>query len=161
MKVYFYAQGKVDSTWMADGIEVYLGRLRHYLPIVYNPLPPPKLRGNGPQETKAGEGEALLRLLKPTDVLLLLDARGRPLSSEAFAADLDRRLTQGAPGGGNLVYASGGAHGWSHEVRARAQDLISLSPLTFTHDMVRLIFLEQLYRAMTIIKGQPYHHGGE
>ena len=101
------------------------------------------------------EGELILKHLAPGDTLILLDEHGREFRSLEFADHLQHLLSMG---GKNLVFAVGGAYGFSDAVYARAQSKISLSKMTFSHQMVRIIFAEQLYRAFTILKGEPYHH---
>ena len=106
-------------------------------------------------EQKVREGMAMLQMLQPGDRVVLLDERGVELSSRDFSERLSKRMNQGLR---RLVFIIGGPYGFSDEVYTRADSLLSLSKMTFTHEMVRLFFVEQVYRAMTILAGEPYHH---
>ena len=99
--------------------------------------------------------QAMLAALQPGDVVVLLDERGREFTSREFSEYLDKKMIQGIK---RLVFIVGGPYGFSPEMYARANEKISLSRMTFTHEMVRLFFIEQIYRAMTILRGEPYHH---
>ncbi|MDE5750353.1 MAG: 23S rRNA (pseudouridine(1915)-N(3))-methyltransferase RlmH, partial [Duncaniella sp.] len=101
------------------------------------------------------EGQAILAALQPSDMVVLLDERGRQLTSREFAGEIERGMNAGLK---RMVFIVGGPYGFSPEVYARAAKQLSLSRMTFTHEMVRLFFAEQLYRAMTIMRGEPYHH---
>jgi 23S rRNA (pseudouridine1915-N3)-methyltransferase len=107
------------------------------------------------EQIKGKEGELILKQLEPGDILILLDEHGKEFRSLEFARYLERQLNAG---GKRLVFAVGGAYGFAEAVHSRCQDKISLSRMTFSHQMVRAIFAEQLYRAFTILKGEPYHH---
>jgi 23S rRNA (pseudouridine1915-N3)-methyltransferase len=107
------------------------------------------------QQVKAKEGESILSKLKDDDLLILLDERGRSFSSEGFATYLDKKLQQSQR---RLIFLIGGAYGFSDALYERAKDQLSLSSMTFSHQMVRLFFMEQLYRAMTILRNEPYHN---
>ena len=157
MKVEFWAIGKTREAWLREGVEVYCKRLRRYLP--FGMVEIPDVKGGGKlaeRELVRREGEALLGRLKPADRLVLLDERGTSRSSESLARHLER-LLQG--GDNRLVFAAGGAYGFSTKVQQRANEKLSLSKMTLSHQLVRLFFCEQLYRAMTILRGEPYHHG--
>ena len=135
---------------------LYEKRLKHYLPFQWSVLPDIKGAGSlSAQQVKAKEGESILSKLKDDDLLILLDERGRALSSEGFATYLDKKLQQSQR---RLIFLIGGAYGFSDALYERAKDQLSLSSMTFSHQMVRLFFMEQLYRAMTILRNEPYHN---
>jgi 23S rRNA (pseudouridine1915-N3)-methyltransferase len=126
--------------------------------VDYRRVEVPEIRnvaGLSGKQMKEKESELLLKNIKPSDKLVLLDEKGEVYSSEEFANYIDKQLLSGTR---NLVFAIGGPYGFSESVYNRADSLLSLSKLTFTHQMVRVIFLEQLYRAFTIIRGEQYHH---
>lgn len=140
---------------MVEGLEVYASRLRHYIPFSITEIPELKnVSAFSRDQIKAKEGELILQKLRPSDEVILLDEHGKEFRSIEFADDIQKKLN----GGKDLVYVIGGAYGFSPEVYARANGKISLSKMTFSHQMVRTIFAEQLYRAFTIIKGESYHH---
>ncbi len=148
--------GKTDVQWVKEGLELYASRLRHYLSFSITEIPElKKAAALSREQVKEKEGELILKQLEPGDILFLLDEHGRELRSLEFARWLERQL---AAGGKRLVFAVGGAYGFSEAVHARCQGKLSLSKMTFPHQMVRVIFAEQLYRAFTILKGEPYHH---
>ncbi len=148
--------GKTQEPYLEEGIRIYEKRLKHYLPFELVLIP--ELRGGGKlpaEETKRLEGERLLARLKPEDYLILLDEKGQSFSSSRFATWLDQRMQTTYK---RLVFQIGGAYGFSEAVYNRANAKLSLSDMTFSHQMVRLFFLEQLYRAMTILRNEPYHN---
>ena len=148
--------GKTDISWVKDGLDNYTARLRHYVPFEVVEIPELKgVSALSQDQIRQREGALILKALRPGDELVLLDERGREYRSVEFAQMLQKRLSAG---GRDLVFAIGGAYGFSPEVYARADDRLSLSKMTFSHQMVRTIFAEQLYRAFTIIRGEPYHH---
>jgi 23S rRNA (pseudouridine1915-N3)-methyltransferase len=156
MKVIFLVIGKTEAEYLRDGIMVYEKRLVHYLPFENKIISELKNTKNLTfSQIKEKEGALILAQLKADDYLVLLDERGKQLSSVEFSKNIENRMASGIR---NLVYVVGGAYGFSEDVYQRANEKISLSKMTFSHQMVRLIFVEQLYRAMTIIKGEPYHH---
>ena len=155
MKVTLLCVGKTDVPWVRDGLDLYASRLVHYVPFALVELPALKNAGSlTHDQVKEKEGEAVLRALKPSDCVVLLDERGKEYRSVEFAA----RLEFLARGGRDLVFVIGGAYGFSDAVYARGDAQMSLSKMTFSHQMVRTIFAEQLYRAFTILKGEHYHH---
>jgi len=157
MKVELWAIGKTNERYLEEGMALYEKRLKHYLPFQWMVVPDIKGAGSlSAQQVKAKEGESILSKLKDEDLLILLDERGRSLSSEGFAAYLDKKLQQPQR---RLVFLIGGAYGFSDALYERANDQLSLSSMTFSHQMVRLFFMEQLYRAMTILRNEPYHNG--
>ena len=136
--------------------EEYTKRLKHYTDFEIEILSlPKKKRFASESEQKTEEGKILLQKLKPSDVVVLLDERGREMTSEAFAKQIEKYQLQATK---QLVFIVGGAYGVSREVFDRANMTMALSKMTFSHQMVRVIFVEQLYRAFTILKGESYHH---
>ncbi|WP_462319657.1 23S rRNA (pseudouridine(1915)-N(3))-methyltransferase RlmH [Marinilabilia sp.] len=156
MKVLLLMVGKTSEKWLHEGIESYFGRLNHYLPFEARVLPDIKNAGKiKPEALKKMEGEAILKTIDKSDSLILLDEGGKQFSSRNFAGFMEKQMLAGTR---SLVFVIGGAWGFSEEVYNRSNSRISLSKMTFSHQMVRLIFAEQLYRAMTILKNEPYHH---
>ena len=149
--------GKTVGAWLESGIRDYTDRLGHYVRFGQTVIPELKnARNLREEQIKSAEGELILGKLAPGDHVVLLDERGRmPEGSVAFAEWLQRVMNRGTR---RLVFVVGGAYGFSAAVYARADERISLSSLTYSHQMVRLIFVEQLYRAFTILGGEPYHH---
>ncbi len=136
-------------------MSVYQERLKHYARVEYKELPDVPAKGLTPEVLKEREGEVLMKQLKSDDVVLLLDENGEHFSSRGFAEMLQRRMNSGAK---QLVLIIGGAFGFSDAMYARANGKISFSKMTYSHEMIRLLLLEQLYRAHTILKGESYHH---
>ena len=156
MKIAILAIGKTQTAYIRTGIDEYLRRLTHYVPTELIQLPALRqTRGLSEVQQKQAEGQQLLAALQPGDFVTLLDERGLEFTSREFAGEIDRRMSSGIK---RLVFVIGGPYGFSDEVYARADSKLSLSRMTFSHEMVRLFFLEQIYRAMTILRGQPYHH---
>lgn len=156
MKISLITVGKTDVKWVKEGLEEYISRLSRYVPFSLIEIPQMKVAPSMPQEkVKEIEGEAVLKRIKPSDEVILLDERGKMFSSQEFASLLEGRMAHGSR---DMVFVIGGAFGFSEKVYERASSLMSLSKMTFTHQMVRTIFAEQLYRAFTIIRGEPYHH---
>ncbi|WP_116124381.1 23S rRNA (pseudouridine(1915)-N(3))-methyltransferase RlmH [Lewinella sp. IMCC34183] len=156
MKVAVYYTGKTAEKYLRMGEEIYAKRLTHYLPIEITVLP--DIKGGGkysPERLIELEGAALLSRVGPDDYLILLDESGTGYTSEAFAAWLEKQLHRPAR---RLVFAVGGAYGFSPALYERANHLLRLSEMTFSHQMVRLFFTEQLYRAMTILRNEKYHN---
>lgn len=156
MKIKLWMIGKTAESYLEKGMAIYEKRLPHYLPFQAEILPDIKQVKNMDRPTlKLREGEMVLKKLDKRDFLALMDENGKQFCSVDFAAQIERWSLQGID---NLVFLIGGAYGFSDEVYERANFKMSLSPMTFSHQMVRLIFLEQLYRACSINKGEPYHH---
>jgi 23S rRNA (pseudouridine1915-N3)-methyltransferase len=155
MKIELWAIGKTNEKYLETGIEIFEKRLRNYLPFSFVIFPDVKTRHADPAALKVEEGKALLAKLSADDYLVLLDERGLEFTSMELASWVERRL---ASPGRKMVFLIGGAFGFSPDVYARADAKLALSKLTFSHQMVRLFFLEQLYRAMTILKNEPYHN---
>ncbi|MBL7798850.1 MAG: 23S rRNA (pseudouridine(1915)-N(3))-methyltransferase RlmH [Saprospiraceae bacterium] len=155
MKVEVWAIGKTSEPYLDTGIGIFEKRLKNYLPFTWVLLPNARVKSTDGNLLKQEEGKMVLAKLGSDDYLVLLDERGHQYSSVELARWLEQRLS--APGR-RLVFLIGGAFGFSPEIYARANAQISLSRLTFSHQMVRLFFLEQLYRAMTILRNEPYHN---
>ncbi|MBP3203565.1 MAG: 23S rRNA (pseudouridine(1915)-N(3))-methyltransferase RlmH [Bacteroidales bacterium] len=156
MNITLLTIGKTDVKWVKEGLDVYTSRLKHYIPFSVTEIPElKKVSALSQEQIKEKEGELILKQLGPQDRLVLLDEHGKELRSVELAAWLEKTLSGGAR---NLVFVIGGAYGFSPEVYARAQEKLSLSKMTFSHQMVRTIFAEQLYRAFSILRGEPYHH---
>ena len=155
MKTVLIQVGKTTNKHFIVGINDYVERINHYMP--FDVLTIPELKNTKSltvEQQKQAEGEQLLKLLQPTDTVVLLDEHGRQYRSIEFARWLEQKQQTAR----RLVFVIGGPYGFSDDVYKRANEKISLSKMTFSHQMVRLIFTEQLYRACTIIKGEPYHH---
>ena len=156
MKVQFWVVGKTTDTYLLPGINDYKNRLTRYGQFEYIELPSAKIGKNASvKETKLKEEKAVLEKLQKSDFLVLMDEKGQEKTSEKFASFLSNHQMRGTK---NLIFLIGGAYGFSTSVYERANTQIALSKMTFTHQMVRLIFTEQLYRAFTITKGEKYHH---
>ena len=156
MKIVFLTVGKTEDAYLKEGIDKYVKRLKHYtkLEIVeINELKNTKALTADQQKIK--EAELILKKLSPIDHVVLLDEKGAEFSSKQFAAYLDKKAINSTS---TLFFIVGGPYGFDDSVYARANDKLSLSRMTFSHQMIRLLFVEQLYRAFTIIKGEPYHH---
>lgn len=156
MKLKLITVGRTDKQWIKDGMEIYLSRLKHYIPFSMTEIPDIKNTSSLSRESiKAKEGELILKQISPTDKVILMDERGKEYSSISLAKDLEAKLSVAM---NDIVFIIGGPYGFSDAVYSRCNEKISLSKMTFSHQMVRVIFLEQLYRAFTIIRGEPYHH---
>ena len=157
MQLSLLVLGKTDSAQIETEIKRYESRLKHYLPFELRVIPDVR-RGSKltPEEQKRAEGIELLRYITPTDRVYLFDERGESYTSRAFATFIERAMVSGER---RLVFIIGGPYGFSPEVYERADGQVSLSRMTFSHQMVRLFAIEQFYRAQTIIRGEPYHHG--
>jgi len=156
MKIHILLVGKTEKQYLISAITEYLDRLKHYIAIEYRVLPALKKTKNlSEEQQKNKEGEQILSNIKNDDFLVLLDEKGKEYNSVEFSKFIEKKMIGGIK---NLLFVVGGPYGFSSDVYNRANGKISLSRMTFSHQMVRLIFVEQLYRAMTIIKGEPYHH---
>ena len=155
MKVEVLAIGKTTEPYLEAGIAIFEKRLKNYLPFAWSVLPGARLKTADAKLLKQEEAKLILSKIGPDDFLVLLDERGQLFNSIELAKWLEHRLTASNR---RLVFLIGGAFGFTAEVYARANAQISLSRLTFSHQMVRLFLLEQLYRAMTILRNEPYHN---
>ena len=155
MRISLIQTGKTRDAYLVEGIEGFHKRVVRYVPFAVETIPDLKnARNFTMKEVQEKEGVQILRRIKPSDHVILLDERGKSFDSITFA----RHLNSLEGRVGQLVFVIGGPYGFSSEVYARANEKFSLSALTFSHQMVRLLFMEQLYRAYTILKGEPYHH---
>jgi 23S rRNA (pseudouridine1915-N3)-methyltransferase len=156
MKITFLTVGKTEDVYLRDGIDKYVKRLKHYTKLELADLSELKnTKALTPDQQKAKEAEMILKRVSATDYLILLDENGAEQTSQQFAAYLEKK---GINSTSSLVFVVGGPYGFDQSVYQRANDKLSLSRMTFSHQMIRLFFVEQLYRAFTIIKGEPYHH---
>lgn len=148
--------GKTDAKYVQTGIDDYVSRLKHYIPFDIKVIPDIKnVKNLSAEQQKTAEGKLILAQLEPSDLVILMDEGGKMFTSREFATHFVKITNSGVK---RVVFIIGGPYGFSQEVYVKANSKISLSPMTFSHQMVRLIFVEQLYRAQTIIKGEPYHH---
>lgn len=156
MKIKLLVIGKTSATYLEEGIAIYLKRLVHYTDFSLEIIPDVKA-GSGMEVSrlKELEAQAFLKKITSRDTVVLLDENGKQFNSEGFAAQIGKWLIAGDK---NVVFVIGGAFGFGESVIKIAALKLSLSEMTFSHQMVRLIFVEQLYRAFTILKGEPYHH---
>jgi 23S rRNA (pseudouridine1915-N3)-methyltransferase len=153
MKLRVLWVGKTQEEWVRRGIDEYAGRIRRYLPLEIG-----EVREEKGAEAGAGreaEGARLLKAVPKTSRLIILDERGEELTSPQLSAFIGRERDMGT---GELVFAVGGAYGFSESFRSRAAKTLALSRMTFTHQMVRVFLLEQIYRGFTILNNEPYHH---
>lgn len=156
MKITLLTVGKTDKDWVSQGMDIYISRLKHYIP--FSVVEIPELRNVSAltkDQIKVREGELILKNIRPSDDVILLDERGKEYSSVELAKVIQDKISYT---GKDMVYIIGGAYGFSEAVYQRADSRISLSRMTFSHQMVRAIFVEQIYRAFTIMRGEPYHH---
>lgn len=156
MKTSLITIGKTSFDFIKIGITEYENRIKYYANFQIITIPTNnKRKKRSDEEVKREEGRDLLKLVSPNCCLILLDVGGKLLSSENFAKFINQQQLSGKKA---LIFAIGGAYGFSKEVYDRADYKISLSPMTFSHQLIRVVFMEQLYRAHTILRGEPYHH---
>ena len=156
MKGLLIVTGKTADKRFAAIIQEYAERIRHYIPFDIEVIPELKnTKGISQNEQKAREGELILRSLQPGDYVVLLDEHGSERTSTEFAAWMQKKMAAGPK---RLVFVVGGPYGFSPAVHQKGNEEVSLSRMTLSHQMVRLLFVEQIYRAMTILSGEPYHH---
>ena len=156
MQICLLAIGKTDNSDLQTLIDGYQKRLRHYIKFSFEVIPDVKNSKNrNENQQKKKEGELILNKISTSDVLILLDEKGKEMNSLNFSSYLQKHMNSGIK---NLVFVIGGPYGFSEEVYHRAQGKLALSKMTFSHQMVRLFFIEQLYRGFTILKNEPYHH---
>jgi 23S rRNA (pseudouridine1915-N3)-methyltransferase len=157
MKITLVFVGKTKKDFITEGIRTYSKRISSYIPFNIIEVPEPKHSGKESETAiKDAEAEKILKYVNRDDHVVMLDERGRMVSSEEFAEYIEGKSVGSVR---HLVFVIGGAYGLSDELYDRANDIISLSRMTFSHQITRVIFLEQLYRAFSIIRGEPYHHG--
>lgn len=156
MNIKLVVIGKTDHDYFKKGIEEYSGRLKHYIKFELEVIPDVKnVKNLSEEQQKEQEGKKILEKLTAGCELILFDEEGKSYSSVSFSEFLQKKMNAGLK---ELIFVVGGPYGFSKEVYQRASGKISLSAMTFSHQMVRLFIVEQLYRAFTIIKGEPYHH---
>ena len=154
MKWVLLQVGKTDAGWLREGVQQYEKRLPHYLPFEVITIPDVK-RVRDEKNQKEQEGRAILDKLEPADFMVLLDERGKSWTSRQLAEFVQRKMNESTK---RLVFVIGGPYGFSPDVYQRANMKLSLSAMTFSHQMVRLFAVEQMYRAMTILRNESYHH---
>lgn len=155
MKTELILVGKTVNKHFVAGINDYVERIGHYMPFSITTIPELKnTKTLSEQQQKDREGELILKQIQPSDTVVLLDEHGKEFRSIELASWIERKQLTAR----RLVFVIGGPYGFSQAVYNRANEMISLSKMTFSHQMVRLIFTEAIYRACTIIKGEPYHH---
>ena len=156
MRLRLICVGKTNFNFLNEGENEYINRLTHYCNFDRIDIPELKnVKSLSLNEIKNKEGQLILAKLRPTDHLILLDENGNMYNSIEFSSFLEKKAIQGKT---SIVFVIGGAFGFSPAVYERANELVSLSKMTFSHQLIRIIFLEQLYRSFTILKGEKYHH---
>ncbi|WP_417197584.1 23S rRNA (pseudouridine(1915)-N(3))-methyltransferase RlmH [Bizionia sp.] len=156
MTIKLLAIGKTDNKQLQVLIDDYQKRLSHYIKFEFEIIPDlKKVKNLSEAQQKDKEGQLILSKLNPTDTLILLDENGKQMHSVAFSEYVQKFMNSGIK---QLVFVIGGPYGFSEAVYAKAQGKLSLSKMTFSHQMIRLFMVEQLYRAFTILKNEPYHH---
>ena len=155
MKITLLVVGKTTDSRLVSLMEEYISRLKHYLPFELVVLPDLKnTKSLSEEQIKTAEGETILRYLTPSMDVILLDEHGREFRSIEYAQWIQKKMGSGK----DLTLIIGGPYGFSEAVYARANGKLSFSQMTFSHQMIRLMAIEQIYRAMTILRGEPYHH---
>lgn len=156
MQIKLIAIGKTDNKNLQSLIEDYQKRLSHYIKFEFEIIPDlKKIKHLSEEQQKEKEGELILSKTQNSDILILLDENGKQMDSVAFSDYLQKHMNSGIK---TLIFVIGGPYGFSEEVYKRANGKLGLSKMTFSHQMVRLFFIEQLYRGFTILKNEPYHH---
>lgn len=156
MTIKLIAIGKTDNKNLQSLIDDYIKRLGFYIKFSLDIIPDIKNSKNlSEDQQKQKEGELILKQLNPTDVLILLDENGKQMNSVGFSAYLQKHMNSGIK---QVVFVIGGPYGFSEDIYNKANGKIALSKMTFSHQMIRLFFIEQLYRGFTILKNEPYHH---
>lgn len=156
MKISLFVVGKTNHSYLSPGIDDYAHRVGRYVPFGIQYIADAKNTKSLTQaQQKQAEGQNLLAAFEPSDFVVLLDEHGKEMKSIDFSAYIEKKMLSV---GKRLVFVVGGPYGFSDEVYARANDKLSLSKMTFPHDLIRLVFCEQLYRAYTIMHNEPYHH---
>ena len=155
MAIKILAIGKTNKGFTADGLNEYLGRLKRYIPFIWKEVPDIKRTSKTTQQDiKSREADIILKEVSPNTFLILLDEKGKTFTSEKFSNYLEKKMVNHS----DILFVIGGAYGFDDSVYERANEKLSLSDMTFSHQMVRMFFVEQLYRSFTIMKGEPYHH---
>lgn len=156
MKIKLLAIGKTDNKQLIQLINEYQNRLKHYIKFEFEIIADIKnVKNLSKIQQKEKEGQLILSKIQPTDQLVVLDDKGKPFTSIEFSQYLQKKMNSGLK---QLIFVIGGPYGFSEEVYKKSSGKISLSKMTFSHQMIRLFFIEQLYRSFTILKNEPYHH---
>ena len=156
MEICLLSIGKISSSWIKQGIDLFESRIGNYIKFSSVLIPDIKnSKSLSKENIKEEEGKLILNTLSPSDFVVLMDERGREYTSGEFALWMQKQMNSGRK---RLIIIIGGPYGFSERVYARADAKIALSKMTYTHEIAKLILTEQLYRAMTILKGEPYHH---
>lgn len=155
MKISLLYVGKEDAEKLNDAILFYANKIKFYVPFEFEVIPYLKNSKLSVEEQKRQEGQQILKKIDPSSYVVLLDEHGKEMGSVAFSHFVQQKMVSSCK---KVVFVIGGAYGFSPEVYQRANEKMSLSQMTFPHILTRLIFVEQLYRAFTIMKGEPYHH---
>lgn len=156
MKILILVIGKTDKGYVFDGVEKYKNRLKHYVNFEFEEIPDLKNRKTlSKDQQKKQEADLILSSLKTDDIVILLDEKGKSFGSVEFSKYLQKKMNSGIK---RLVFLVGGPFGFDKSIYDKHQDKLSLSKMTFSHQMIRLFFCEQLYRVMTILKNEPYHN---
>ena len=156
MKIRFIVIGKTDEGYLKAGIAEYITRLKHYITVEYSEIPALKNSSSLTiQEQQSREKDLIEKQLKPGEMVILLDEHGRQMNSPELASYLNQKMVSGIK---SLVFVAGGPYGFHAGLINKKFEMISLSRMTFSHQMVRLVFAEQLYRAFTILRNESYHH---
>lgn len=156
MDIKLILHGKTEDNYIQEGLLNYSKRLKRYISFSEVTIPALKNAKNlSFEEIKQKEGDLLISKIKPTDTLVLLDEKGKMFTSLNFSAFIQKQMNLGLK---SLVFVVGGPYGFSDQVYQRANHTLSLSKMTFSHQMIRLFFVEQIYRALTILNNEPYHH---
>ncbi len=156
MKIIYLSFATPDDKYLVEGCDIYRRRIPHYTPFRHEVIPPLKsTKSLNEAQQKEKEGEILLSKISDGDYVVLLDELGTQFTSVEFSKFVQQRMLSGVK---QVVFITGGPYGFSPAVYQRANTKLALSKMTFSHQMVQLIFLEQLYRALTILKNEPYHH---
>ena len=155
MKILLITIGDNEDKYLATGFELYAKRLQHYASFDTVIIPSKKNKSNSKEAAIQAEAKEIMKKVSPSDLVILLDEKGKEYSSVEFAKQIQKYLNMP---GKKMVFIIGGPYGFASEIKERANQTLSMSKMTFNHQMAKLFFLEQLYRAMTILKGEPYHH---
>ncbi|MBL4592686.1 MAG: 23S rRNA (pseudouridine(1915)-N(3))-methyltransferase RlmH [Flavobacteriales bacterium] len=155
MKIKLITIGKTDEAYLKEGINKYTSRLKHYISFEFKEIPDAKMgKKQNTALQKEAEGKEILKLISKSEFVVLLDENGKEYNSTGFSQFIQKRMNTGM----DLTFVIGGPFGFSDEVYAQSNAKIALSQMTFSHQMVRLFFTEQIYRSFTILKGEKYHH---
>ena len=155
MKIKLITIGKTDENYLKEGVQKYISRLKHYIDLEIKEIPDVKMgKKQNVAVQKEKEGKQIAALISKSDFVILLDEKGKEFNSKSYAQFIQKRMNTGL----DLTFVIGGPYGFSDEIYQRSNQKIALSQMTFSHQMVRLFFVEQLYRSFSILKGEKYHH---